>query len=412
MSDFEPYSAMRLTYVARSFLDYRVPVFAHLNELLEGRLSVVYSKKWTPERVQERLADAIGHRAIGLTGEKRLGDDGRAGFANASFCVPYQPGLFRAIRNTNPDILAADGFFRWTPAAIAYRIRHSTPLVMCYERTMHTERNAQRVRTIYRKMAARWFDAVCCSGKLSVEYMRWIGYPPQRINIGHQAADTADLQNRVDEVPASHIESLQSELNAGGTIYLCVARLIPLKGIRELLVAWNRFRSQQANKATLLFVGGGPERDALETVAADSGLDDVRFAGEIDYREIAPYFALANVLVMPTLEDNWSLVVPEAMACGLPILCSRYNGCWPELVIENQNGWVFDPLDPHNTSAALASVAHAANDGTLASMGQRSREIVAEHTPEHAARAILDACAIAARHRGKIFAEGETAAVR
>ena len=407
MTDLATIDPPRLTYVARSFLDYRVPVFAHLCELLEGQLSVVYSKIWTPPRVQERLNEAIGARAIGLEGEKRLGNDGRAGFANSSFCIPYQPGLFRAIRATNPDVLAGDGFFRWTPAAMAYRTRYRKPLVMCYERTMHTERNAQRVRTMYRRLAAKMFDAVSCSGQLSVDYMRWLGYPQDRINIGHQAADTEQLRERVAALSPDVVSALRTELNAPGLVFLCVARLIPLKGVQELLTAWKRFRSSNATDASLVLVGDGPERGKLEEYAKQEKLPGVRFIGSVDYQEIAPYFAMADALVMPTLEDNWSLVVPEAMACGLPVVSSKYNGCWPELVQPRENGWVYDPLDANEAVAALAAVA---NTSDLAKYGRRSREIINQHTPRHAAQAIFDACQIALR-RGKRVAASPSAAL-
>jgi glycosyltransferase involved in cell wall biosynthesis len=120
---------------------------------------------------------------------------------------------------------------------------------------------------------------------------------------------------------------------------------------------------------------------------------NIMFAGSIDYDTIANYYAAADVFIMPTLEDNWSLVVPEAMACGLPILCSRYNGCYPELIEPGGNGWVFDPLDVNDTFNALHRC--VTNRDRLKKMGQRSREIVAKYSPENAAKAILDACRLA-----------------
>jgi glycosyltransferase involved in cell wall biosynthesis len=82
------------------------------------------------------------------------------------------------------------------------------------------------------------------------------------------------------------------------------------------------------------------------------------------------------------------------MACGLPILCSKYNGCWPELVQE-KNGWIFDPLDPKDTFRVLDSCLQKASD--LPAMGRQSLEIVAGHTPLRAAKSIYEACLIAVR---------------
>ena len=59
---------------------------------------------------------------------------------------------------------------------------------------------------------------------------------------------------------------------------------------------------------------------------------------------------------MPTWQDNWSLVVPDAMACGLRVLCSKFNGGWPELAHEDENGYVFSPLVQENFVSTLTRI--------------------------------------------------------
>ncbi len=152
-----------------------------------------------------------------------------------------------------------------------------------------------------------------------------------------------------------------------------------------------------ACRDTLVLVGDGPEKDVLAQYVQEHLLKNVRLVGAIDYDNIAQYYASADAFVMPTLEDNWSLVVPEAMACGLPILCSQYNGCWPELVHSGENGWVFDPLDSDEILRVLTLATEQRE--RLPSMGERSRGIVSDFTPQHAANAILEACHIALKSR-------------
>ena len=88
-------------------------------------------------------------------------------------------------------------------------------------------------------------------------------------------------------------------------------------------------------------------------MARELQLSNVLFTGAIPYEDTALYYSLADIFVMPSLEDKWSLVVPEAMSLGLPILCSIYNGCWPELVREGENGWVFDPQKPEELCSTV-----------------------------------------------------------
>ena len=391
-------SPPRVTWVLRSFLDYRVPVFAALDKLINGQLHVVFPDTQTPQRCRDKLRAVLGERAVELTGEKSIGTNKPSrGFANSSWVVPYQPGLLRAIQETAPDVVVGDGFFQWSVPALIYRLRHGVPFVVCYERTAHTERRAQWYRRWYRKLASRFVDAACCNGILSKEYTQTFGIPPNRITTGFMAADSHQLAQRVAVVTDRQRKRLCEQHRVEGVTLLFVGQLVPRKGVQELLCGWREFENQHAGDATLLIVGEGDGRAEYERYTAANGLKNVRFVGAVDYDQIAPYYAAADVVVMPTLEDNWSLVVPEAMACGKSVLCSKYNGAWPELIDQGANGWLFDPLQVESVTACLAEL--VACRAELAQMGQRSLEIVANFSPESAALAILKASQLAIEYR-------------
>lgn len=146
---------------------------------------------------------------------------------------------------------------------------------------------------------------------------------------------------------------------------------------------------------SLVYVGTGPQEEELKRVVRNGNIPDVSLVGAVDYDHIAPYYKAADCFIIPTLEDNWSLVVPEAMACGLPVACSKYNGCHPELV-RPENGWVFDPLDEANMVNVLQRI--VSDKEKLKAMGEASRRIVSGETAERAARSIMDAIEIAKKH--------------
>ncbi|NBB81151.1 MAG: glycosyltransferase [Verrucomicrobia bacterium] len=300
---------------------------------------------------------------------------------------------------SEPEVLVGDGFFQWTSFALAHRLRHGTPLVVCYERTFHTERHAQRLRTWYRRQALRFVDAMSVNGSLSREYSQWLGMSPERITTGQMVADTENLSRLVSRVNRAECAALRGKWGDPDWVFVAVGRLVPCKGLSELFRGWKRLEEAGVDDCRLVLIGGGPLDKDLRYEAQSLGLRRVFFEGHVDYDAIAQYYASADVFVMPTLEDNWSLVVPEAMACGLPVLCSRYNGCFPELIEPGGNGWVFDPLDETDTFEALTRCVEYRDK--LASMGARSREIVSEHTPQHAADAIFRACELAIAHRRK-----------
>jgi glycosyltransferase involved in cell wall biosynthesis len=387
---------VQVTYVARSFLDYRIPVLEAMHRKLHGRFRFIYSADYVPARCHERLRTRLGEGAVGLRGEWRIGPNETAGFANKSLRVVYQPGLWAAIRESRPDVLVGDGFFQWTGFALAYRIRRPVGLVVCYERTFHTERSAQRLRTAYRRRVMRWVDAMSCNGSLCVQYSVHLGMDPARITVGQMAADS----HRLAMLSAAAVEHSRARLRAAWgspeIVFVSVGRLNDRKGTAELLNGWNKLQARLPGQARLVIVGDGPERTALGNRVNVDRIPGVVFAGHVDYDGIADYYAAADALVMPTLEDNWSLVVPEAMACGLPVLCSIYNGCYPELVRDDRNGWRFDPLDTDGTYRALWRCVEA--KGRLAAMGEESRRLVEAYTPERAADAIIEACRMAQAH--------------
>ena len=387
---------MKVVWVNRSFLDYRIPVYIELDALLNGNFAVIFSREHTLERVRHKMMSSLGPRAISLNGEKVLfqRNDSKGDFANMSTEICFQPGLLANIKKYKPDVLIGEGFFKWTTAALIYRLLHGTPLIISYERTQHTERHSQWYRTIYRKIVSRFVDAVCCNGSLSAEYVESLGVPNEKIITGTMAADSHFLKEQCERISVEARKTMKKKLQLSSPIFLYVGQLIERKGLIHLLKAWNGLYETNAGiTASLLIVGDGPERGRLESFARDAGLDNVFFAGLIDYDEIAMYYAIADIFIMPTLEDNWSLAVPEAMACGLPILSSKYNGCWPELVREGVNGFIFDPLNLHEFTQYIKYLIE--HPETYEKMGSESRKIEAEYSPRNAARRIFKACLVA-----------------
>lgn len=389
---------MRITWVTRSFLDYRIPVYEELDKLCGHQLTLIYNAEVVPERCRERIHSILGERSIALSGEKRLTGQKSAPISSTKrkgVRIPLQPGLITACLKSKPDACIADGFFQWTYATLWMRLRHNVPHVMCYEPTKHTELNAQFFRTWYRRIASHWIDAICCNGSLCKEYCEdTLRIPSHKLHIGNMAADSERLAADCAAITDEQVVEFKEKNRLKGLVFLFVGRLVELKGVRQLLDAWAK--TDMAN-ATFLCVGDGPQRTELETYCRASGIHAI-FVGKIDYDHIPIYYRASDVFIIPTLQDNWSLVVPEAMACGLPIACSKYNGCWPELV-KFENGWVFDPLNQEDIVATLDKI-NAKSKDELREMGHKSEQIVSQFTPYTAAEAIYQACQKAiASHR-------------
>lgn len=105
---------MRITWVTRSFLDYRIPVYKELNRLCGNQLTLIYYRDVVPERVQHKIETVLGARAIALTGEWRLSGKQSSPISDLKrkgVRIPFQPGLLRTLKDSAPDVMISDGFF-------------------------------------------------------------------------------------------------------------------------------------------------------------------------------------------------------------------------------------------------------------------------------------------------------------
>ena len=130
----------------------------------------------------------------------------------------------------------------------------------------------------------------------------------------------------------------------GSPTIICVGRLSPEKGQTGLLRAFARLRARHPD-AVLRLVGDGSDRDALERLASELGIDDaVTFAGRLPEQETLDEIARADMLVLPSFMEGLPIVLMEAMALGVPVISSRVAGI-PELVSDGKTGLLFAPSD-------------------------------------------------------------------
>lgn len=386
----------KVLWVNPSFLDYRIPLYKNINEKLKGNFRLIFSRRRVPERCVKKVEEAIAGNALSLISEKVVSIRRNSDFANRGLSIPLPKGLYKLIKSTVPDIVIAEGFFQFTPWAVWYSFIHRIPLLIAYERTAHTERNCPLWRRLYRRFIGFFVDGYIANGQLTKEYLISQGVKPENVFTGGMCADSKGLSEQVSALSSDEKLQLKKVLVGNqneGLVYIFVGRMIELKGVNYLLNAWNiHIVAHPEDK--LLLVGDGP---LLEGYKASYSHQSIIFTGGIDYSEVYKYYAVSDVFIIPTLEDNWSLVVPEAMACGLPVACSIYNGCYPELVKKDENGITFDPL---NGDDILETLAYFHNQD-LQKMGKRSIEIEREYNPESTADNILNAVKSVYAKRGK-----------
>ncbi len=167
--------------------------------------------------------------------------------------------------------------------------------------------------------------------------------------------------------------------------FLYVGRFSAEKNIFQLLKAYKRLIGQHA--WGLLLVGDGPQMGKIKNCVKKYAIKNVFMPGFQQKEEIPKFFAVSDVLILPSISEPWGLVVNEAMAAGLPVLVSSRCGCYPDIVKEGINGFGFDPYDERRLFGLMKEIVESKYD--LVSMGAASQDIIRDYTPEKAAQIVL-----------------------
>jgi len=252
---------------------------------------------------------------------------------------------------------------------------------------------ARGLRFMAKRRLVQWFDAALVAGTPQRRYFASLGLPAEKIFIGYDAVDNDHFAAKASEA-AARASDHAAQLGLPEHYFLSLGRFIPKKNLPVLIRAFRRCLDASPTKRMhLVMVGAGEEEQALRSLCSDLGLpiydhadggpgknghgeparSGVHFFGARQIDEIPVFYALASAFVLPSLYEEWGLVVNEAMACSLPVVVSRTAGCAEDLVKHGQNGFLFDPENPEDLANCLMQFE---DDKLTREMGRRSAEMI------------------------------------
>ncbi len=272
-------------------------------------------------------------------------------------CFPLErysgkPGLraflrvFRLIRDERPGTVFVSEFsFNALRILLIRRLlhRHFRVISVCDDSLDMIEGNDfSRLHRRARNWVPRWVDDIILANPAAADWYRMrfgkglvmpIISDEVRLRAGYQVALplAGELRDRY---------SLGKKL-----VVLFVGRLIPLKNLGFFL------KAMQGKDAVAVFVGDGPLETELRKTAEISGVQAV-FAGRKTGADLSAWYDLADVLVLPSVQEAFGAVTGEALAAGCPVIVSRRAGS-SFLVQEGVNGSVIDPSDVFSLEGAL-----------------------------------------------------------
>ncbi|MGH9431536.1 MAG: glycosyltransferase family 4 protein [Terriglobia bacterium] len=357
---------------------YRIPTFNWLARRSGGRFRVAFiapgdpRRNWAPKFEAMHFESTFLSRSLEVT-------------SRCASVVAAAKALALLVRSDPESVICGgyDSFAAWTSFFWCKARRRR--FVLWLESNARDQRTPGRLKNWLKRAIVSRANAIAASGKATADYVRQLGAREERIFVAPFGGDNDFFAREAAQVDAAW-EKMKRGWPARLVLYS--GRLVVQKGVYVLLEAF-RSISQKLLDVGLLVVGNGPELESMQTFCDRQGLKQVYFAGPQPYERMPFYYALADVLVLPTFSDAWGFVVNEAFACGVPAIVSRVAGAWDDLIVEGETGFA---LEPGNAEELASKILRLIEDPELrAQMSVNCRRMIAPYSARACADGLLAA---------------------
>ncbi|MBW4509588.1 MAG: glycosyltransferase family 4 protein [Scytonematopsis contorta HA4267-MV1] len=366
----------RVAWLLTSAVFYWQPAIANLAKFFP--MTTVYTTRWLG--FAKGLENSF---QVELVGERKFlsVEKSETGYGNNFTYMPLK--IINRLLQFKPHIIFSNAFGLWTFLALLFKPLGKWRVVIAYEGCSPSVdfRNSPH-RLALRRTMVQAADAFITNSNAGKAYLtEFLNASVERVFVQPYEVPAANTLFTED---ANKLVIPQTKQ----PVFIFVGKVAPRKGLHLLLEACAILAKQGCCDYTLQIVGDGQQRQELEEFCQKNNLQaSVQWVGRVDYARLGEYFSNADVFILPTLEDTWGVVVLEAMVLGKAILCSKFAGA-SELVVEGENGYIFDPNNPEKVAELMR---HFINNPNLAkSMGISSQQIMNQYTPEAAGKLLAE----------------------
>ena len=299
----------------------------------------------------------------------------------SEFMKLLSPAIIPKLLSYKPDIVFSVTFGVWTLLALTFKLVGRWRVIISYDGSApRVDYRNSPLRLMLRRRMVNAADGYITNSQAGKDYLTDIlNANPNRVFISPH--EVPDVDSILSTETACGVEQSSRAIQ-----FIFIGQIIPRKGLKYLLQACDILRNDGITDFEVLILGSGSEQDDLKRLCSEKELDKhIHWIGKVPYENLGQYLVGSDVFVFPTLEDTWGMVVLEAMAIGKPILCSKYAGA-AELVADGENGYRFDPYDVDRLVALMKRL--ILTPALLPAMGEKSKQIMSQHTPDKAAESL------------------------
>jgi len=293
--------------------------------------------------------------------------------------------LPRLFRREKFGVVYIGGYFLLSMIyAAVWCIRTGTPYIIGVENHGRGHQSSLLRKLVNRALIrplVRGASAHIAVGSYARDRLVGWGIEPDSVSIILNSPDVDGWVQETDRYIGRR-EKIREELGFGsGPLLLFVGRMVPEKGVEDLLDAYEEVkRDGSVEDLQLLLIGEGPLLQSLKERCSRRGMKDVVFGGFVAPDELYPYYAAADAFVLPSRYEPFGVVVHEAASAGLPLLVSDCCGAAAELVRDGENGFLFEAGDSKDLARAIRRLF---NDNKWEEMGKNSRALARMYDYSH-----------------------------
>lgn len=324
---------LKVLLVTNIIPPYRIPLFKYIYQAENFNLKLIALAEKEANREWQITKDQIKINYKVLPGIHKF-------IRSKEITIHLNWGLWKAILRYKPDIIITSGYDMlayWE--AFLYCKVFKKKYILWNGTTLLSAGRINGFIGRIKQMIIGGADRYIAYGKKATEYLTHMGASKEHIHVGINTVDMNWFRKKAREFHQD--EKLRKERSRyPKLLMLYVGQLIKRKGIYQLLKALSELHDPNVG---LLIVGNGPQERELRKFCQDQKLENVYFEGFQQQEALLRYYALADVLILPSFKEVWGLVINEALASGIYVICSNYAGAAYDLIKEGWNGILFNP---------------------------------------------------------------------
>lgn len=212
-----------------------------------------------------------------------------------------------------------------------YCLRKKIPMAVRGDSQLNPDENILKsmLKKIIYPLFIKRYDVLFYVGERNKEYLLKHGAKEEQLIFAPHAVDQSFWS---DPQP-------NKSLNPTKTIFLWVAKFIPVKQPLEVIQAFCKAMNKVSNMELWMVGAGELLQDSINIANQNPAIKILGFKNQTELRTI---YSQVHCLILSSRSETWGLVVNEAFSMGVPAIVSNACGCVPDLMEENNTGYVYE----------------------------------------------------------------------